>query len=182
MALTRKEESLKKKIVRILKESGESTTTHAIPSIIRNEYSFFKGFWLVFLLLSTATCAYFIYGSITNFMNFEVTNKFNVIYETPTVFPTVTICNINPFTTNESYVFLKSMYPPELNLTNLYPDYGKLDTLQNSYLFYRYYSSVLAKNPAVNDSTRQSFAQKFDNFVLSCFHNNIQCGENEFKW
>ena len=64
--------------------------------------------------------------SIRRYFTFGVTTDYQIIYESPTEMPAITICNLNPF--NKNYSFNNSDYirnilvmhhiTPELNVTS----------------------------------------------------------------
>ena len=55
--------------------------------------------WICVLIASSSVCIFLIFETIHEFMRFEVTTKIRVLSAQEAVFPTITICNLNPFTT-----------------------------------------------------------------------------------
>lgn len=49
--------------------------------------------WVLSFIISISACTYFIIDSTIYFLKYDVVTKIDVIYEQPTPFPTVTICN-----------------------------------------------------------------------------------------
>ena len=55
--------------------------------------------WICVLIASSASCVFLIVKTVEEYMRFEVTTKIRVLTGQEAVFPTITICNLNPFTT-----------------------------------------------------------------------------------
>ena len=92
----------------ILIEAGLTTTIHALPNILRTKYTFLKMFWLFIFLLLSSLCFTLIINNIQTFFQYETVTKTTVNYQVSTEFPTVTICNQNPFVSEQA--FLKFHY------------------------------------------------------------------------
>ncbi|RNA38831.1 amiloride-sensitive sodium channel subunit gamma-like [Brachionus plicatilis] len=94
-------EKTSKKILikKIIKESILSSTGHGFPNIIRSEKWPFKILWILSTLVSIGLCSLLIIQSILLYFSYEVTTKIRVISEFKSEFPTITVCNINFFTT-----------------------------------------------------------------------------------
>ena len=63
---------------------------------------FAKFIWGVILFFLSGITFWSISKIILEYFNYEVVSKIQVIYENPTKFPTITICDNNPFTTIQS--------------------------------------------------------------------------------
>jgi hypothetical protein len=96
-------------IKEIIYESALDSTTHAIPHIFKRPNYFVKLFWIVCFLASTAFCAWLIAMSTINFFHYETVTKTETVLEIPTNFPTISICNLNPYLTNYSIEFVKNI-------------------------------------------------------------------------
>ena len=59
-------------------------------------------FWLAVLLASTAATFWLISNSIIDYLKYEVVSQTNVAYEIPSLFPTITFCENDPFTSPEA--------------------------------------------------------------------------------
>ena len=82
------------------------TTIHGIQNIIRTSSLLIKLLWVLFSILSTAVCAYFISLSILNFLAYNAVTTINTVYETLSQFPTVSLCSVdNPITNLEILQF-----------------------------------------------------------------------------
>ena len=87
-----KRNSFSSKIKHVIKETAEFSTSHGIPNIVRSQSYFLKIMWLLCFLVSSGGCAYLVYRSISNYLEFEVVTKINVLSEVPSPFPSISIC------------------------------------------------------------------------------------------
>ncbi len=90
---------LKNKILNSIRDTLECSSIHAIPNIVRNRFYLIKIIWFLCLLASTGICAWFIQKSITDYLNFEVISKTDIVYVQKIIFPIISICNLNLFST-----------------------------------------------------------------------------------
>ena len=102
--------------------SSASSSNSAIKSLIKetlsNEFAegcvkFFETPHLsiktllgAFLIACVCLSAYLTIQSFVSYFAYDVTTTSRIIFETPTTFPKVTLCNVNPFTTEFAYEFL----------------------------------------------------------------------------
>ena len=145
----------------IIKESLESSSIHAIPNIIRNKNSIIKLIWFLCFIISTSVCIWFIINSINDFLKFEVTTKIDVVYQTEVIFPVVSICNLNPFTTSFSKEHFKKSYgiSDERNI------------VQN------YYQALIQSR--IDESNRHLLSKNIDEEILNCQFLLSNCSINE---
>ena len=84
----------------------ETSTSHGIPSIYRSKGVFLKLFWIFFTLLSSGICFNLMISSFFEFLSYPVQTNVDIVYETPSLFPTVCICNLNPFKSDDENISL----------------------------------------------------------------------------
>jgi len=102
---SKRNSELKKRFV----EWSSSSTSHGYPNIFRTDKWLIKIMWFLFILLSTGFCFYMVTKSVMDYLNHDVVTKIRVFNEAPIEFPTITICNLNPFTTNASIEYINNM-------------------------------------------------------------------------
>ena len=93
-----------------LKESLDSLdtpSTKAFIKIVLSRHILLKVFYVSFLLASTGFASYLVIQSIMNYLTYDVTTKSRIVYETPTLFPKVTICNLNKYATEFAFDLLQ---------------------------------------------------------------------------
>jgi hypothetical protein len=150
------QKSPSKEIISLAKETLESSSVHGIGNIIRNRFYFIKIIWVLCVLASTGVASWLIQKMISDYLNYDVISKTTIKFETKLVFPIVSICNLNPFTTDyANQIFL--------NISNENPDL--LSELEASKL-----KHVIAKL-----SNQTSLGSTLDATILKCQFNFEDC-------
>ena len=110
---------------------------------------------------------FLIIRSITNFFEFETVTKTTVRYQSPAEFPTITICNINPFVNEAGILKLVEGNITRKNFTS--------QKKFNQYLRFK------AFNLSLED--RKNLGLKIDELIYDCSFNGEQCDfDNDFRW
>lgn len=166
----------------IIIEDLRSLTIHGIPNIARTTGRISTFMWVIITLISAGLSAYYIEEGILDYLGYGVTTQIRFISEQPAMFPTVTICNVNPFTTQYSVDFLNDA------LTNGGMVLDGLDPLSTDNLIYQTldFSSYLAvsnaMSPYFSDTDKQKLGFNISEFVLSCSFNKLPCDLTDFSW
>lgn len=82
----------------------QDSSSHGIPHIMKSDYVFLKIIWFLFFCLSTGYCIYFIKDTFVDYMGNRVQTLINVVQDTPAIFPAISICNINPFKSDDEEI------------------------------------------------------------------------------
>ena len=93
------------KIEKIKSKSKELvlvSTSHGLPNIFRSQHSAIKLMWICLFTASISMGFYMVTRSIIEYLDFETVTKINVINETPTQFPAITIYNLKDQKSNIS--------------------------------------------------------------------------------
>ena len=156
-----------------LKNWGESTSTHGIPNITKAQSKIIRILWILCFLVSLSYCTYQIIISIIGYLNFSVISNYQLLFEVPTLFPTIDICHLNPYgnffddfmsTLNKSNSSSKSYYIQDVNS------------------FTRKMNTVFEKMNE-NDSFGLYWNPLWlENFLLSCQFNNQPCYNTNFSY
>ena len=175
------QEYLKKKKEDIIEDLG-SLTIHGIPNIAKSDGIISTSMWVLITLVSAGFSCYYIAQGISDFLGYDVTTKIRFINEQPAMFPSVTLCNVNPFTTQESLSFLNDA------LTNGGMVLNGTDPLSTENLIYQTldFSSYLAvsnaMSPYFSDVDKQKLGFTLEQFVLDCSFNKLPCNLTDFAW
>ena len=173
----------KEKIKQIFYSWSQSVTFHCFPKIFKAETNFFilRFFWS-FIFLSFSSFTFFILVSnVIAYYQYETTTSFQIINEQPSLFPAITICDSNAFTTKkaESLILNMSKEFYGIDLTKLpfskYYDYvtGNLTQVVKSYV----------SDPKYGDENRQQLGFNLSQLMTSCVFNQVSCNFNEdFHW
>ena len=118
-------------ILKLTKETLESSSIHAIPNITRNKFYSIKIMWLICLLISSGYCGFFVSKSIGDFLDYDVTTKTQIKYVNKILFPIVTICDLNAFASPFPSKIAKKVFESLQLMNNSYEDavyYSKIKT------------------------------------------------------
>ncbi|RMZ93689.1 acid-sensing ion channel 1 isoform X2, partial [Brachionus plicatilis] len=164
----KKKAELKLSLKNALKDVVLSSTSHGIPNIIRSSHISLKVLWTCFTVLSAGACAYLITEAIITYFKYEVTTKTRVIYEYKPFFPTVTICNVNQFTSNLSENFIKNH---ERILLSDNPLERSAETKAN----------ILSKSPEF-EKWKNLYGDPLEKLIVNCEFNLEKCNTTNFKF
>ena len=95
----------KRQIKEILKESIQTPVALGIINILFSPYFLFKIISAIFVLASSGIASYLVIQSIVDYYTYDVTSTSRIIYESPTLFPKITFCNVNLLTSEFAYNF-----------------------------------------------------------------------------
>ena len=155
------------KIKELFIEFGSCTTCHGIPNITRVKSLTLRIMWLFFFLVSKAFCCYMIFTSIDSFFDFEVVTKIHIENHLPIEFPTISICNLNPYVKEEAKQYFSE------NNGNLTEQFG--DYIWGIYNFLKIHN--------LSSQVKKSFGLNLSEFIYECYFDNDICDyENDFVW
>ena len=95
------DKELKRKLKSRLTSWASVSTVHTLPKLATPVNSLtVKLLYTLFTLTTIALLIYMTHKNLSDYLSFDVTTKINIINESPINFPTITICDINPFHSN----------------------------------------------------------------------------------
>lgn len=101
---------LSKKVKKIIISGIENSSLHGLPNILRSKLLIVKITWTIILLVFGAYSFFSASKSVLDYFSRPVVTNINVIYDRSTVFPAVTICNLNPNLTIDQ-MLISCTYP-----------------------------------------------------------------------
>ena len=110
----------KPSIKSLLKEILYNSLAQSIIRLIITPHLTLKLFLAIFVLGSSGMASFLVLKSIMFYFTFCVSTSSRTIYENPTLFPKVTFCNVNLFTTEYAY-----------NLTQANTHYSQISLLSS---------------------------------------------------
>ena len=165
--LNRKSISIKLTKLNVLAEACSTTTAHGLPNIVNAKYIPLKLIWMFCCVLSISLCGYLTTRNVLDFLNYEVVTKITVNQEIPIIFPTITICNRNPFNTEYAMSFINDLE----NSTDR--------SFWNDYYWFYSRANVFNKS----DEEKKKFGLKLDETIIVCSFNSLPCNlSNDFVW
>ena len=125
-----------------------------------------KLFWLIVLLASSGFTFWSISRIVLEYLNYEIVSKIGMIYENPTKFPTVTICDNNPFTSADA-----ERYFEVISKT--------IDLKPNDPNFFRV-AKMTASIPS--DEIKKRLGFNLSDKVTFCLFSGQECKASDFSW
>jgi len=92
----------------ILQETLYNSLSQAIIKIFFSPHFILKLFLSLFVIVTSGLASYLAIESTMNYFTYGVTTTSRTVYEAPTLFPKVTFCNANKFTTKYSRKFFQN--------------------------------------------------------------------------
>ena len=89
----------KKTLSEILGEKARHLKIDGLVNIFNSNYIVVSSIWLIIFILSAMISTYLIIESFNQYYEYRVTSTVRYVTEESYVLPTITFCNINPFTT-----------------------------------------------------------------------------------
>ena len=93
----------------LIKETLYNSTAQSIIKIIETPCLALKVYLLLCVILSSSLCSHLLIQLILSYFSHSVSTASRTLYETPSTFPKITICNLNPFSTKYALEFLKKI-------------------------------------------------------------------------
>jgi hypothetical protein len=170
----------------LLRNLAKSSSFDGVPNVARTKHACLRVTWTMALLVSASFCSIMVFKSVKQYLSFEVTTQYtNVIETTPSIFPSLTLCNVNPFVTNYSLEFFQKNWLHSSAKDEYYLE--KLNISADAYEFERktkafYLLLFKAQSSVLNNTERQKLGYSFRETFLSCQFDQIECNESHFEW
>jgi hypothetical protein len=156
------------KILRVIRKNLTDSTIHAIPNIFSINHLIIKIMWLGCLLVSGSLCSYFIVSSIQEYLEYHVITNIKIENENPIGFPSVTICNLNIFSSPKSTSIMSELMKNQTSNLKNSNDSFKVDLMSQRYK-YQVNSFYL------NRTIRKNLGNMIDDIILSCVFDWKDC-------
>lgn len=162
---------------------GATTSCHGVPNVLNSQYRVGKFVWLLLFLVSFVSAIVCITVSFKLFLSNKVETSINTLYFHETKFPTVTICNLNIYNTENKNFALKDELQTYLNkqfLKDKLLEYNQTSTLSQFYkIGIEYYRTLpYVANVSKNQNT---LGFNLKEMLLSCEFNTRPCNQNDFE-
>ena len=169
---------MKKIIKEKFVEFSSVSTSHGYPNIFRTKYRSIKILWLFCLSIAIGVCLLLLIRGIKAYLEYGVITNIDVIDERPTLFPTITICELEKFQTEFAADLFRETY---------FKEYGKnldddIDNFNNT-IYNKIYKLATAKaaSPSFGDANRRKLGYIFNDWCS--FNNDYSlCTYYDFKW
>ena len=172
-------------ILNLTKELLYNSMAQAIIKLFQTPHVVLKLLLMVFVLTAGSMSAYLVVHSILTYLSFDVSTTTRTVYEMPTYFPTITVCNYNMFTTESAYEFLRKINAdinPSVDIFNR-TQMSTLDYNTQSYLnqlvLFSATAAILKSN--YTDEDRKKLGHSWDDILIDCTYNELWC-VSDFTW
>jgi hypothetical protein len=160
--------------------------THGYPNLFRTEHTAIRIVWLVAILGSVATCSYLVVDCFIEYFAFETTSKIEVIYESFSTMPAITVCLTNYFVAPSSRGLIVDHFSTVNNraMTRL-QDYDDIYNISRSIetILPRVFTlKQMLASPAFNDSQRKQIGFNRSEFLMECKLGRNDCDPNSIVW
>jgi phage shock protein PspC (stress-responsive transcriptional regulator) len=170
-------------IKEIIISAADESTTHGIDHFFKREHPFIRIVWAVCFFASAAVCFYMITISIMNYLDYETVTKAEQVKEQTVDFPTVSICNLNPYLTNKSWEYVQSILVQNGLMNSSGPNEEFMSYLYTDIQFFRFLVGVNAIGSNLTHDYLKSFGYSIHDTILSCEYNVNYCSfEDDFIW
>ena len=95
--------SLKEQIIKKTKDALECSSIHAIPNILRSKSMIIRLMWGGCLLLSIGACGWYLFLSLSSYLERETVTKLEVNNVNQLQFPVISICDLKSFFDKQGY-------------------------------------------------------------------------------
>jgi len=96
-------------VIKLVKNTLYNSTAQSILKLIETPHLPLKLLLLIYLLIASGISSYLLVQSVMTYLSWQFFTTTTYVFETPTKFPKVTICNRSPFTTKYALEFLKKL-------------------------------------------------------------------------
>lgn len=170
----------KNRLKKDLNNLGSISQFHGLNRILTRN-TLFRSIWLTFFLASLGLCIYTVVTNIQQYLSYGVNTLVQVVPENTVTFPTVSVCNQNPFISRVANKYIEDYYLNTYNVTlNTYENFNRLifnKQVPNDidWLFYRTF------DPEFNRTLRASFGLSFEEENVFCRWIFSSCNRNKYR-
>ncbi|CAF0905049.1 unnamed protein product [Brachionus calyciflorus] len=147
----------------ILKSWCETSTSHGLPNLARNESRILRIAWAIATLASWSYSFYLVISCILAFFNYKTITNTRQVYEAPSFFPAVDVCNLYPY--------------PDLDMTKD-PEIYIHDRIRSADK--QLYYVLIDIESSYNDSALYDSGFKIEDLIKSCKFNGKACDYSDF--
>jgi len=170
----------------LLRDNLTNEMFTALQEVVYTPHTLLKLFLILFLLGAYALAAYTTIDLLLDYLAYGVTVTVRSFYETPTKFPAVTVCNLNPFTSEYGLSIVKKVnqqMKPLVDIFNADEMRKKLPSyaMRRNYVR-RVFFSAMGFVAALNDTEKKLISHQFADTLISCQFNYADCSSNDFVW
>ena len=174
-----KSKETKYSLEQMLKDNLSCEMFHFVLNVFYSPHLVIKCILAFFILVACGLASYTTITLVLTYMEYNVITTTRIINETPAVFPKVTICNKNPFTSRNAFEFLSESN--FLNMSRINETLNGDRTLANQY-FARLRAGLFGQIQNMPDEKKKKFSHDLNDTLLSCLFSYQPCNSDDFEW
>ena len=168
--------------MKVLEHTLSGEMYHAILTLFITPHITLKLFLLVFIFVSHGLAAYTMITLVLTFLEYGVTTTVRTVYETPTTFPKITVCNVNQFSTRYAFELVQNISQQnQMNVLNNL-DIKNLSRYNKSIIMSTFTNIVFGTINSLSDSDKKRLGHSLNDILLSCSFNYDACKADDFSW
>ena len=171
-------------IIKLLHESFTNSLTQAIIKLLSTPHTLLKIYLFLNVFGAIAIASYMVLQSVMSYLTYEVITTSRTVYEKPTTFPKILICNQNMFQTEYAYDFINEVSSTQMNVS--------FDQIMEMSNFSQKWDLINRLNFVVNslandrltysDEKRRKLAHGLKDVLVYCSFGPDPCGPDDFSW
>ena len=170
----------------IAKEILYNSTGQAVIKISQTPHIVLKFFLIFCLTLAGGLSLYLVGETVVGYYEYEVFTTTRTIFETSVLYPKITICNNNPFTTEYALDFLRKVNQncrPDVDIFD-HDQMKKLNASEKIKVFEQivWFARTKMNSPSFSDADRKKLGHDLNDILLRCTFNNQKCTSQDFIW
>jgi hypothetical protein len=171
------------RIKTLVKETLYNSLAQALIKLNDTQYWSLKVILLIFVLITSGLCSYLIIQLILSYYSYGVSTTAKTLYETPALFPKVTICNVNTFTTEFAVEFLRKVNREFNRTMDIFDEKNnELKTLDKVNLIANIYYRAIFKMNSLNETEKRKLSRPLEDLIQNCYFNAQPCSASDFAW
>ena len=173
---------IKKETSKRLLEIAKDSALHGIPLIARSKRPLERGFWVLIFWGCIAYSIYLCALTISTFFSYQTTSKIRFVNELPGLFPTVMVCNSNPFSTDFSVEFVKQIMGNNSLIAPGTEAFDPINLTTEKLEAILYLTRAFAKSDNFSQAEKMSLGFSLSEFILGCKMNFYPCDMRDWTW
>ena len=170
----------------LIKEALYNSVAQAIIKAFQTPHVVLKLFLFACILFSGTITSYLIAQSILTYLSYGVSTTSRTLYETSAVFPKITVCNRNQFTTPFAFEFLRNLSIIEFNGVDMF-DSNQMQnlTFQDKVDMFdelNAVASMIVNSKKFSDYDRKKLGHSLQDMISYCTYNRNLCSYADFEW
>ena len=177
--------NFKSKEKSLIKDILYNSLAQAFIRIFQTSHLVVKLFLFLVIISTSSLASFFIIGSILSYLNYEVVTTSRIIYETPALFPKITICNRNRFQTQYALDFLKQISKEIRNNVDFFvqEEMSSWSSREKKKLMDDINEMASGKiRNFFNDTQKKMLGHDISDILITCKFDYKDCSAKDFSW